>query len=202
MKNQSESKAVTKENLLNAFWSLYRRKQIEKITIKEITELAGYNRGTFYDYFIDIYDALEQLEESLLEYTQTAMGQFRESGPNQELLKYVADIFNSKSEYFSLFLGENRDPNFSNKMKSVIRPVFYELWGLSGYEKNASYIFEFVISAVIGALSHWYKSGKDIPYDEFIPLTQSMMINGAVAELQKISSRSDIIEFLKKYYNI
>ena len=66
MKKQSKVTAQTKKNLINAFWSLYCEKRIEKITVKEITQKAGYNRGTFYEYFTDIYDVLEQIEESLV----------------------------------------------------------------------------------------------------------------------------------------
>ncbi len=45
---------------------LYAQKPIEKISIKEITELAGYNRGTFYLYYNDVYDLLHQIEEEIL----------------------------------------------------------------------------------------------------------------------------------------
>ena len=46
MKKQPHITEQTKNNLRIAFWSLYAQKPIEKISIKEITELAGYNRGT------------------------------------------------------------------------------------------------------------------------------------------------------------
>ena len=46
MKKQPHITEQTKNNLRIAFWSLYAQKPIEKISIKEITELAGYNRET------------------------------------------------------------------------------------------------------------------------------------------------------------
>ena len=49
-------KEQTKENLVEAFWTLYKDKPLEKITVKEITDKAGYNRGTFYSYFKDTYE--------------------------------------------------------------------------------------------------------------------------------------------------
>ena len=56
----------TRANLTQAFWSLYLERPIEKITVREITERAGYNRATFYLYFRDVYDLFEQLEEDIL----------------------------------------------------------------------------------------------------------------------------------------
>lgn len=66
MKKQPHITEQTKNNLRIAFWSLYAQKPIEKISIKEITELAGYNRGTFYLYYNDVYDLLHQIEEEIL----------------------------------------------------------------------------------------------------------------------------------------
>lgn len=56
MKKQPQITEQTKACLREAFWTLYTKKPIEKISIKEITDLAGYNRGTFYLYYKDVYD--------------------------------------------------------------------------------------------------------------------------------------------------
>jgi AcrR family transcriptional regulator len=44
MTKNPERKAQTKSNLMEAFWTLYKKYAFEKISIKDITELAGYNR--------------------------------------------------------------------------------------------------------------------------------------------------------------
>ena len=51
MNKRIEITAQTKQNLIDAFWSLYTEKRIEDITVKDITHKAGYNRGTVYEYF-------------------------------------------------------------------------------------------------------------------------------------------------------
>jgi len=202
MSKQAESRNLTRENLLTAFWSLYKTKTIEKITIREITQLAGYNRGTFYDHFLDIYDALDQLQDSLLDYTEVAIEKYREGGFNQEIFEYLSNVFNDKKDYFNVFLGENRDPNFPVKMKKIIRPVFYEVWGLSEDSEEAAQIYEFAISAIIGALSHWYKSEKHLPYKQFISMTKSMIANGVFTEVQKISTRPGLHLIFKEVLGV
>ena len=62
-----------KGNLKDAFWKLYTEKSIEKISIKEITDLAGYNRGTFYLYYKDVYDIFSQIEDELLDKIKTVL---------------------------------------------------------------------------------------------------------------------------------
>lgn len=40
-----------------------KEKPIKDISVKELTDLADINRGTFYLHYRDIYDMLEQLED-------------------------------------------------------------------------------------------------------------------------------------------
>ena len=52
----------TKRLLLESLTSLMKEKPIKDISVKELTDLADINRGTFYLHYRDIYDMLEQLE--------------------------------------------------------------------------------------------------------------------------------------------
>ena len=67
MRKQPQVTEQTRANLTQAFWELYRDRPIEKITVREIAERAGYNRATFYLYFRDVYDLFDQLESEILE---------------------------------------------------------------------------------------------------------------------------------------
>ena len=52
----------TKKSIINAFIELRASKPLEKITIKELSDLAFINKATFYTHYKDIYDLAEQLE--------------------------------------------------------------------------------------------------------------------------------------------
>lgn len=56
MKRQPQVTEQTRAHLMQAFWELYLEKPIDKITIREITDRAGYNRATFYLHYRDVYD--------------------------------------------------------------------------------------------------------------------------------------------------
>ncbi|MCD7750028.1 MAG: TetR/AcrR family transcriptional regulator [Oscillospiraceae bacterium] len=53
MKKQPEVTERTRQRFLEAFWSLVREKPVAKISVSELTKRAGYNRSTFYEYFLD-----------------------------------------------------------------------------------------------------------------------------------------------------
>jgi len=45
----------TKGSIVNAFLSLRARKPLEKITVKELCQLARINKSTFYTHYSDIF---------------------------------------------------------------------------------------------------------------------------------------------------
>lgn len=67
MENKAERPATAKLEIREAFWRLYTAKPISKISVKDICALAGYNRGTFYRYYSDVYEVLESIENEILE---------------------------------------------------------------------------------------------------------------------------------------
>lgn len=57
----------TKSNIINAFLTLRANKPLEKITVKELSELAMVNKATFYLHYKDIYDLSDSLEAELVQ---------------------------------------------------------------------------------------------------------------------------------------
>ena len=190
MKKQPELTAQTRENLIQAFWNLYCEKKIEHITIKEITAKAGYHRSTFYEYFVDIYDVLNQLEDALLEYIKMNVMKSLEVGLNDDFTQKIANIYEVKGNYLSVLLGENGDPQFAQKMKTIMRPALSNAFGLSESDMQTSYIFEFGMSAIIGTLTYWYNNKKELSSKELARLIRSMLETGVAPEIQNYSNRS------------
>ena len=190
MKKQPEITAQTRENLIQAFWSLYCEKKIEHITVKEITDKAGYHRSTFYEYFVDIYDVLNQLEEALLEHIEKNVLARLDSELSDDLAQNIANIYDVKGEYLSVLLDENGDPHFAQKVKAIIRPALNDAFGLHEDEIHTSYIFEFASSGILSVITHWYKNGKDLSSQELVGLVRSMLMSGVFPMIQKYATAS------------
>ena len=58
--------AKTKKAIRNAFVKLLVEKDIEKISVKEIADLADVDRKTVYNYYAGVYEIREELENDLL----------------------------------------------------------------------------------------------------------------------------------------
>lgn len=187
MKKQPKVTAQTRQNLIDAFWSLYCEKRIEKITVKEITQKAGYNRGTFYEYFTDVYDLLEQIEESLV----PAINELPPiSILNEKMgmpLEMFMTVYDQNSKYYSVLLGDNGDPAFASKLKNstkpVIRQAFLEKFSMDPIELD--FILEFILSAMIGIMSYWFSQDKILPAKDLISLMYDLMENGVMNRVQR-----------------
>ena len=78
----------TVKSLKEAFWKLYETKPIEKISVRQITELAGYNHATFYLYFSSVRDVRDQIEDDLIAQRDLILKQCMHDG-TLEMGQYV-----------------------------------------------------------------------------------------------------------------
>ena len=62
-----QRQTTTKIDLRNALSQLLLQQNFESITIRELTEKAGINRGTFYLHYVDKYDMFEQMKTELVQ---------------------------------------------------------------------------------------------------------------------------------------
>lgn len=177
----------TKQNFIDAFWDLYCEKTIDKITVKEITQKAGYNRSTFYEYFHDAYDVLEKLEETLipsLNELPPISGLSTDIGLSTDLFM---DLFEHNRQYYAVLLSENGDSAFASKLKQVIKPLLVSIFTESTETANSKldYTLEYTLSAMIGILSYWISKPDPLPKDELYELVHQLMHEGSLNSLQQ-----------------
>lgn len=180
MGKQTEAAANTRQNLIDAFWCLYCQKRIEKITIREITAKAGYNRGTFYEYFNDVYQLLEELENSLIPCIDK-LPQFTsaQTGTIGLPMGALFDYYEENSQYYSVLLGENGDPGFAAKLKKSIKPMLREVMPKELQCKlETDYALEYILSAMVGIMSYWYQNDRNIAKEKLIKLIRKINEKG------------------------
>ncbi len=56
----------TRKAIYDAFMEIVTGKELHKITVQEISEVADINRATFYKHFLDVYDLYDKLEQDIL----------------------------------------------------------------------------------------------------------------------------------------
>ncbi|AEY65238.1 TetR/AcrR family transcriptional regulator [Clostridium sp. BNL1100] len=175
MNKMSKSRQFTMEILLDAFWKLYKSHDIDKITIKKLTDTAGYNRITFYDYFKDIYDALDCLENRVLSDIEQKLHiliKGAASTTTDNFLDKVVSLFDEYRDFFIRFFNDKRNITFEDKLQGFIRCLLTSYSSCSTNLKNI-YVLEFCTSGLVGAIRMWCKSNCDTPLKTFLYIIYS-----------------------------
>lgn len=159
----------TKMVIKEGFLSLMEKKPIEKITVKEICEIAEINRGTFYTHYKDVYDLLAQIENELQETIEESLqGKIGIPNPSVlpvEVFEVIADNYN----LCKIILGQYGDRDFINRL--VHR--YYDA-SLNEYKKQFPacsetqliWMYTFIMNGCVGIVQKWVEGGiKESPHE-------------------------------------
>lgn len=189
MKKQTKVTKQTRERIINAFWELYENEKIEKISIAALSKKANINRSTFYEYFADIYELLDEVEEEILEETAAKMEEnlhklTDDSRKTGEILdihmlgRTFAQIFSAQEDRIFILLSKNGDPVFQKKMQSVTVQHLMRIMPNSDTDENMEYLAVYIVSSLMGIFSHWYETGKKKDVEELIVTTARVIGTG------------------------
>src|SRR5699024_4592227 len=182
----------TRNNLIEAFWELYKEKPLMKITVKEITDKAGYNRGTFYTYFSDVYEIQGILKKSLIPEKDMILD------PLMSLEKSVGKVFESfektnkymreNSEKIAVMIGPEGDSSFVHEFKMEIRKIIMSYVNEIGIKepRQFEYIIEYQISALMGIFQLWVEKKENMDECDLAELMKNVSQNGVTTIMESM----------------
>lgn len=184
MNKKPEVTEQTKTNLKEAFFELYTQKPIEKITIHQITDRAGYNRGTFYLYYNDVYDILREIEDMLLHEIDILIHEKLLNQLPLDILKcigMIVDIHQSYSKYVIVLLSDNGDPAFETKLKELLKPFWteYFLSDETRTELETELLLEYHLSGLLALISKWLSYSDQMDVEEFMIFAVNHILGGS-----------------------
>lgn len=182
------TRTYTKVNLKKAFWDLYEKKRLEKITVAEICKKAGYNRSTFYDYYSDIFEVLDEIEEELItpdDFQNIILNNVLHGINREAIIQSFLNLFEEKSRYFVVLLGENGDPAFRSKLLKRLSPIMMGMPQCEGPEirNRILYLMEYQSSGILSTMTKWFQDENPMPREELVELLMSVTIHGVQKEI-------------------
>ena len=169
---ESHRSIETKERFKKAFFTLYAERKIETIIIKEVADLAGFNRGTFYLYYKSIYDLLQKTEQELLEDFAKRVDYHLKlyyskiDNPDEKVFQDMQENFLKNGEYFKVLNGENGDPRFKAKMKNIVKDAYRKHLNVDSSKRVSKfeYLLEYLVEANTSIIQYWLMNrDKDTP---------------------------------------
>ncbi len=181
IKNQA-----TKKKLTEAFIELYSETSIEHITVKAITDKAGYNRGTFYLHYYDVYDIYEGIKKDLIEKMKFKINQFlAENNEIQfdQFFRIVFNFYNENEKYVVPLIRQ--DISFVNAIKSNIKPVIYKWFNIISEQDKleVDFLVEYHLSAIVGMINLWSINRSKILIEQLLNIIFRVSTKGVMTVL-------------------
>ena len=115
------SRRLLKESLL----TLMKQKSFSEISVRDVTDEADMNRGTFYLHYTGTADLLQNLEADLLEEIQDLVdahiSETMEKGTVRPLLEPVLDFVVAQRETCEILFRGNEASNFVQALQQLIQ---------------------------------------------------------------------------------
>jgi len=170
----------TIRNIHKSFIELFKEKDYEKITVKELIEKAEISKKTFYRYYSSIDNLFLEIQDKITdEYIQKF-----------SLFAFPKDLKNIINTFidFSEIYGNAHDKIIIDSkndyvLQKMINNIIKKTWEKSEFFKEKepylrNIILSFVFSSILGSYKQWINDGRKIPLQNFIDTIESLVYNG------------------------
>lgn len=190
MKKQQDTTNETKNSFIVSFCKLYMKKPIEKISIRELTDTAGYNRTTFYNYFSDIYDVLDYIENSSIRYVKkNIIIDMKKENPSKQFINTFLNIYENWESYIKVLLSNQNSAHFTDRLKKELFNSCMDAFNLPKNNIRAEYILDFYLSAIISVISRWIKNQSEMSSLEMANLLEDMLKNNIFTKIDNYTKK-------------
>jgi len=168
----------TQKVIKEAFIDLLSNKEINKITVSEICNIADVNRATFYRYYLDVYDLFEKIEEEFSEELKTAY-EIKES-ENYSVFNFshaILKVFIENKKLVKILFNNKNTISVLNSILEVAFHVCKEKWekempGTS--EEDIEYASIFIFNGALGIINFWIKNDFDKDIEEISEIIEQL----------------------------
>lgn len=190
MKKQQDTTNETKNSFIVSFCKLYMKKPIEKISIRELTDTAGYNRTTFYNYFSDIYDVLDYIENSSIRYVKkNIIIDMKKENPSKQFINTFLNIYENWESYIKVLLSNQNSAHFTDRLKKELFSSCMDAFNLPKNNIRAEYILDFYLSAIISVISRWIRNQSEMSSLEMANLLEDMLTNNIFTKIDNYTKK-------------
>ncbi|MEB6043873.1 TetR/AcrR family transcriptional regulator [Staphylococcus pseudoxylosus] len=168
----------TKNAIKQAFIKLLAEKELERITIQDITTLADVNRGTFYLHYEDKYILLSDLEDEILASLADEIGTYKlvmqdsnledfAKNFSEKILKNIILHIQKDIDFYLVIFKLDRKSHLEDKISELMYANMTK--NLSNKQKISGipidYFHSYVSGATISFIKHWVQDNNRMEPD-------------------------------------
>lgn len=161
----------TKRLIRNAVAALLKEKDVDDITVKEVAELADINRKTFYNYYSNVGQVVNEIENEIVE----NLDELIQNSDLNNVLQNPTSVFNSVIEVmgrdpelyeciFSMNGNANLVTKIADEIKQRSRDHYASQTNVNG--ERLDIILEYLFNGMFSAFRRWYSSDHELSLEE------------------------------------
>lgn len=175
---------MTRMLIRKAFLDLLLEKPIQGISIKELCQKAGINRGTFYTHYADIYDLRGRIEEELYARLTGALETILGDDPKASPVRLTTELFQcikDNSDLCAVTLGDHGDKEFLLRIIQAARErsvAHYARYFQGVSPEKIEYTYAFISSGCMGVLQKWLEGGMQESPEAIATIVENLILRG------------------------
>lgn len=170
----------TKIKITKSFWELYKKRPIEKITVKDITDACGIHRATFYLHYPDVYAVLEQIKNLLLhELHQIDAAPIQSSSDLTQFSYNLYTLYERRREYLHYLIVEHPEPEFAFRYRKILMDKLCCASGvdLTSLPSKTKLIVEMTLYGLINMFIFWADE-EQFSFNDMMRIGQGFISSG------------------------
>jgi len=175
MNKQPDITDATREAFVEAFCTLTLKYPERKITIKEITDLAGYNRTTFYRYFCDTVAVVEYIEDCIIDELMEKLKNRGKRGKFYDMyFQIIMEIVHNNEKQARVVTHENYRAHWIDKLIERQLPVWQQLYHVQELSGSARFTALIYFSGIFSAIGAWLNDPAAITEEELFHIIRQL----------------------------
>lgn len=172
MKKEYRSTLRTKKMIRAAFVELLgEKKNMETITVSELSERADVAKSTFYNHYDDVYAVAEEFEDELIDKLSAVFVEIEKSQATEyeDYIRKVIALLKSNDELYRKAILSSDIRFFIEKLKNIIaKKVFEKRVNLpfSDNKKERYVQIRFLTNACVDTMVDYFRGTLELSLDE------------------------------------
>jgi len=169
----------TKRALRLGLAELLTEKDIQNITVSELSDKVEINRSTFYANFADIYDLYRKTEDIVVQEIGDIFLENYASSPQaffEILFQYIYD----HKQICRMFFGRNVSPTFFSRLITLFKEACLVCWraayGITGTAEELEYYAHFYLSGALAVVDKWAANNFKYSSEQLVEIFADMEI--------------------------
>ena len=178
----------TRKAIRDALSQLLTTKELHKVTVQEITEIADINRGTFYKHYLDIYDLYDKTENDILVDLGLMVLELKDLS-SDEFFSHLINYIDENRTLFTMVFCPNTTgkllAKFSHCLDGLFKQIEAEKHHSDLIDVNLSYRTFYRSQGCLAIIAKWVNEGFEEPKDFIIKTITELDKNTAKAIIYK-----------------